>query len=92
MTPSVPKAKVAKLDVLPKFLKMVMPSRLSNEVIDAILEDLERRDVVANDQWAAFNPNPSAPSEHQANFLNRQFPELRRDIVGSAWGVACLRP
>jgi len=73
---------------LDDMMEMVMPSLLSKEEVDAILEDLKGRGIVANDKWAAFDPNPSATPERESAFFNSRLPKLHQDIVGSARRVA----
>ena len=74
--------------LLDDMMEMVVPSLLSNEEVDAILEDLKGRGIVVNDKWAAFDPNPSAASQHESAFFNDRLPKLHQDIVDSARCIA----
>ena len=77
---------------LDDMMEMVMPSLLSNEQVNAILEDLNDRDVIANGTWRAFDPKPSVSSETESKVFNQRLPELRRHIVDSAYRVANVPP
>jgi len=75
---------------LDAMMEMVMPSLLTNEQVEVILEDLEARGIIAGDKWQAFDPKPSASSEAESNFFNNRLPKLCQDIVDSALRVANL--
>jgi hypothetical protein len=73
---------------LDDMMKMLIPSLLLEEEVDAVLEDLKARGIVPNDKWAAFDPKPSAASQHESAFFEDRLPKLHQDIVDSARRVA----
>jgi len=69
-------------------MEMLIPSLLSEAEVDAVLEDLTAHGIVSNNKWAAFDPEPSAVSQHESAFFNDRLPKLHRDIVGGARRIA----
>ena len=75
---------------LDAMMEMVMHSLLSNEQVDAILEELSNSGVIANGTWRAFDPKPSLYSETESKVFNQRLPKLRRNIVNSTYRVTNL--